>query len=373
MRILVITPYFYPHPGGSQHYIEELYSALMESNSDIEVDIICYNTEKTKEEERYKNFNVYRVDALEILTDQFALPNYLELISLIKRLKKNHTYQVVNAHTRFFDCSWWTPYIAKYLNAKSILTDHCAHHPVHDSKLVSGIVRVVDRILTPLIAKKYDEITVTNKATQKFFKNLTGSSSRIIYPGLPQVDNKKSKINIDKNKILVGFVGRMISSKNPGLVVLAAQNITKKYPSVDFYLAGDGPLLPQLKQDDNSQIKFLGKLSRERLQKLLKKTDILVHPSQHHEGLPLTLLEAGIANCAVIATDQGGTKEIIKNKKTGIIIKPNKKELIQTLEKLIKNSNLRQRLSKNLNIKVKKEFSWKKSADEFINLISKKH
>ena len=368
MRILVITPYFYPHFGGSQHYIEEIYSALMDDNPNVEVDVICYNTEKTKKEEKYRNLNIYRVDAIEILRGQFALANYLEIISLIKKLNQKHTYQVVNSHSRFFDCSWWTPYIAKYLGAKSVLTDHCAYHPTHKSWFISKIAKAVDKLLSPIISKKYDHITVVSKATQKFFKKLTGLNSKIIYPGSSNRNIKK--INTDNKKLLISFVGRMIDSKKPHLVALAAQNITKQYPNTTFVFAGDGPLLPQLQQSNNPQIKFLGKLSHEKTQKLLEKTDILVHPSQHHEGLPLTLLEAGVANCAIAATDQGGTKEIIKDKQTGLIIDspPTVKNIETTLKKLIDDSVLRKNLSKNLKKQIKNNYQWSKSARQLIEL-----
>src|SRR3990167_7935855 len=115
MRILVTTPYFYPHSGGSQNYIANLYSTLVKKHPEVKVDIVCYNTDKVSIRERYKNLNVYRVGCQEILPGQFALPNYLELLDLIKRLKKiNGRYDIVNSHTRFFDNYLWGPILAKY-------------------------------------------------------------------------------------------------------------------------------------------------------------------------------------------------------------------------------------------------------------------
>ena len=53
-KILVITPYFYPHIGGSERYMENLYAYLVRRNLQIKVDVLCYNTEKTKKEEKPK-------------------------------------------------------------------------------------------------------------------------------------------------------------------------------------------------------------------------------------------------------------------------------------------------------------------------------
>ena len=52
-RILLVTPYFYPAIGGSQKYAEELYYFLMKRYPEFKVDVICYNTQKTKRFEKY--------------------------------------------------------------------------------------------------------------------------------------------------------------------------------------------------------------------------------------------------------------------------------------------------------------------------------
>ncbi|OGV94272.1 hypothetical protein A3A66_04735 [Microgenomates group bacterium RIFCSPLOWO2_01_FULL_46_13] len=376
MRILVITPYFYPHTGGSERYIEELYHAARQLDQSIKVDILTYNTDNAKKTQHYRGFTIYRVNCWEILRGQFALPNYVELIKLARRLKANR-YDLVNSHTRFFDNSWWTPLLAKYLGAKSILTDHCADHPTHPNSLVSMVAKGVDYLVTPLIVRFYDRITVVSQATKNFIAKLGVKTATVIPGGInPQLFGKttgnqmKQQLGIGKTDIVITFVGRMIPAKNPGLVVAAAQTITARFPHTMFVLAGDGDLLAKLKKAATAKIIFTGNLSRSKVINLLKASDILVHPSVHHEGLPSVILEAAAAGCAVIATNRGGVAELIKPKRTGIIIKPTQKSLQTAVIELVNNSRQRGKLASALRKLVIENYNWKSIAREYLNLLN---
>lgn len=92
----------------------------------------------------------------------------------------------------------------------------------------------------------------------------------------------------------------------------------------------------------------------------LKNFDIFVLPSLK-EGLPYALLEAGLAELPVIATNVGGISEIVEKEKTGLLINPaDPKEITEAVEKLIKDEKLRKTLAQNLRQKVLKEFSFEK-------------
>jgi glycosyltransferase involved in cell wall biosynthesis len=101
--------------------------------------------------------------------------------------------------------------------------------------------------------------------------------------------------------------------------------------------------------------------------KYLKNFDIFVLPSIK-EGLPYVLLEAGLAELPVIATNVGGIPEIIENEKTGLLINPAEpKEIIKTIEKLIKDEKLRRTMAQNLHQKVLKEFSFEKMLQQTLS------
>lgn len=382
MKILLVSPYFYPHKGGSQQYALELYYHLRKFDPKIKVDVVTYNTDRVAAKENYKGFTIYRVPCIQILPGQFALPNYWQLFKLIGNLHKQNNYAFINSHTRFFESSWWVPFAAKLLGTKSMLTDHCATHPAHSSFLVSQIAKLVDKVLVPVVANQYDLVTVTNKATYKFVKSLGIKTPTIVYGGvdvdffkpykkISTVKLPKIKKTFKKDDIIISFVGRMIKSKGSQLLLPVAKEITQKNRNVYFIFAGGGKMYDQLKKNSSNQIFFVGPLEKDETRDLMRKSDILVHPSIHHEGFPNVLLEAGACGCAVVATDRGGTTDIIIDGKTGLITAPDIKSVKDKITQLIENEAKRKHLGASLRKWVVKNYSWDPIVKDYQKVLSK--
>ncbi len=365
IRVLVISPFFYPHIGGSQRYMEEIYSTLVKNYKGIRVDVLCYNTDIAKIKEEYKDLNIYRVPCYSILPGQFALPNPVYLFKFLW----NRKYNLIHCSTRFFDSSWWTPLYAKVTGAKIFLTDHCGDYPKHRSLLISAIAKIIDKVTSLIFLKMYDKVFSTNKHTENFLQNEFGIKSKVIYGGA-KISGKNFK-----KKIQVLFVGRMIDSKGPKLLF----KIAKKFKNLKFIFVGPGNLVRDFQEEAGKlkikNVKILGPISHAEVLTLMSRSLILVHPSYHSEGFPNVLTEAGARKMVVIATDVGGTREIILNNKTGILVKPkDEKALENALKKLMKNRKLSKKLAENLYKHVTKNFRWEKSArrlyQELINLKS---
>jgi len=89
----------------------------------------------------------------------------------------------------------------------------------------------------------------------------------------------------------------------------------------------------------------------------LKAFDVFTLPSLK-EGLPYTLLEAGGAGLAVVASNVGGIPEIIINEQTGLTFSPsNTEEILATLEGLVSDGSLRQKYREALREHIQKDFS----------------
>ena len=91
---------------------------------------------------------------------------------------------------------------------------------------------------------------------------------------------------------------------------------------------------------------------------LLNKTDIFIHPSSFAEGMPTSILEAGLMKCAIVATPAGGTAEVIDKKELGIICDATKESIKKGLEYYLENEEIRKQSAEKLHTRIKENFTW---------------
>ncbi|WP_067150587.1 glycosyltransferase family 4 protein [Pseudotamlana agarivorans] len=101
---------------------------------------------------------------------------------------------------------------------------------------------------------------------------------------------------------------------------------------------------------------------------ILQSCDLGVLSSKS-EGLPLALLEYGMAGLPVVATNVGDCNKVIASTDDGILVAPeNHEALAFAMLNLIENESLRQQLAENLKHKVQNDFSAKKAIKSVIEV-----
>ena len=92
-------------------------------------------------------------------------------------------------------------------------------------------------------------------------------------------------------------------------------------------LVGEGHLQGQVEEAIKSGplarvVRYLGRIPRERVFKVMDETDVVVLPSRWPENEPVTLLEAIAAGRAQIATDLGGMRDLVDPGQSGELAAP---------------------------------------------------
>jgi glycosyltransferase involved in cell wall biosynthesis len=132
--------------------------------------------------------------------------------------------------------------------------------------------------------------------------------------------------------------------KNHAGFLRAAASIARKFPQVEFLLAGDGHLRPGLERTAENlglrpRVHFLG--DRSDVPAVFASMDISVVAS-FSESLANAILESMAAGVPVVATRVGGTPEIVEDHETGFLIPPGNDEgLTEVLEHLLSNPEVR--------------------------------
>ena len=123
-----------------------------------------------------------------------------------------------------------------------------------------------------------------------------------------------------------------------------------EHKEVRFVFIGDGPLKSALRSRAESlgvsnTVDFHGTLAHENMLAALRSLSMIVRPSDT-EGLPVVALEAMATGIPVIATDVGGTSEVVNDHVTGLLIHPDPspREIAGPILSLIQDDSERARL-----------------------------
>jgi glycosyltransferase involved in cell wall biosynthesis len=142
-------------------------------------------------------------------------------------------------------------------------------------------------------------------------------------------------------------IGRLVAQKNPLLFVEAAASVHAAAPGVRFVIVGDGPLRAAV----GARARALGvgaavELPGERadVDEILRGAHLFWLTSSW-EGMPNVVLEAMASGVPVVATDVGGTRELIDSGRQGFLVRPDRaEEIVQYALMLIGDRELRARM-----------------------------
>ena len=183
----------------------------------------------------------------------------------------------------------------------------------------------------------------------------------------------KEKYNIPKNKLIISFVARLSEEKRPLMFVEIAKRINKTNPNTYFVIAGDGPLMNQVKEKVDENFKIIGMSNK--TEEIYTISDITINCSSL-EGLALTAYESLSMGVPVISTDVGGQTELISNTVGGIvhyndnatedIFEEEINQYVVETERVIKDL---EKISRNCRKKIKEGFTLDLMVEKFENII----
>ena len=164
---------------------------------------------------------------------------------------------------------------------------------------------------------------------------------------------------------MVSFTGRFIPEKGIPALLRAADSLSNN-SSIHFFLAGDGPLKPEIKKKNLKNVHLLGILSPEDVAAMLFTSDAVCLPTRS-EGFSTSLLEAAACKTTPIITNVGGAEELVSSREYGIIIKsssPN--EITTSIMFLFENKTMCKKMGVEISRKTSNQFSWNTTATKLI-------
>lgn len=313
--IIVFTAFYKPHLGGVEKYVENFYKNLTDKRILIITNKYDFSLAKSDKD---NTLDIIRIKSIEIIKDKYYIPTFSG-IKEIRSIIKNNIRAELHTHTRFY----FSNFLAALFGNRNRLSHYHFEHGssfVRDGSLIVRIFAFIfDKTFARYILKNAKLVFPISLGVKDFlernFKNI--KYGPVIYNSYnfksEEIKNKK------KPKLLkLLFVGRVIKSKGIYELIDACKLLSKENFPYSLTVIGDGSERITLqnyvrKKGLENNVTIRGALPFEQTQGEYKKHDMLVNPS-YTEGLPTTVLEALANGLLIVATDVGGTKEIINRK-----------------------------------------------------------
>lgn len=159
----------------------------------------------------------------------------------------------------------------------------------------------------------------------------------VIANGIDLNEFKKiKKLEFELQKFKIGFIGRLSDDKGCDILIKAVKDLK----NIELLIVGKGIFEENLKNlaKDNSNIKFLGKLSRQEILDFYQNLDLFVLPSKKHDPFGLVIAEAMAFFVPTIVTNVCGITDYLENEVNTKIIPANNAESLKTAIEWYRNN-----------------------------------
>lgn len=197
---------------------------------------------------------------------------------------------------------------------------------------------------------------------------------------LSRLGTLKYDINIENNlnnKVaVIVSCSNLINVKRVDLMLKA---LYKVYHKVKWFHFGDGILRNQLEKISKNlpphvSFEFMGRFENKDLMKWYSKNhvDLFVNTSES-EGIPVSIMEAMSFGIPVLATDVGGTSEIVKNGVNGVLINKDisSKKLAKAIDNILEDKENLYIMRRNAKETWENNFNANKNYKQFYDMLLK--
>ncbi len=335
MRIAVFATFYHPHVGGYEKNVNELVTRLVARGYII--DVITCNTNQSSLIEHHDNLTIFRVPCWSLLGGTYPVPK--PSFRFFGQFWRRH-YDCVSTQTRFFSLTMLGLVFAWLKHIPVIHTERGTRHSIVNNRWVNLVSQSVDHCMGFLINRYADCSVGVSDAACEFMEHI-GIALSLRIPNGVDIPLECWSGN-GKSSRVVCFVGRLIQAKGVQDLICVWNKIWEQFPNSSLVVVGDGAYRKKLERQACALpcIEFVGEKTPAEVKSILLKSSVFVNPS-YSEGLPTSVMEAAAIGLPIVATDVGGTYELIENGRSGWIVHPGDRDgLCTSLLSLLGNDKL---------------------------------
>lgn len=340
--------------GGRERQLSTIYK--YSDKSRLSTKVVCFNKTTSSYIEEYG----MSVDVIYLSSKNF----FKRVIEIRRIIKENNT-----------DIIWtWGGFEATFGLLLSV-TSSVKHI---NGSIRHGIVRFNKHQLWRMVVLHLSKHIVANSNAGLRANKL--KRGFVIYNGIDdkfftQKDKKpyliRTEFGIDDDTIILTSIANLVPYKDYNTILKALSAVKLSGIPFHYIAIGEGSERKNINKliqtfNLNENVSFPG--SRTDIKEILYTSDIFIHSSLG-EGCSNAILEAMAAGLPIIATDTGGTNEIVNETNGGLFEFQNTEQLANILREMICNKSKRELMAENSKRRAQTEFSTDRMMYNYYNII----
>ena len=340
MKIALVSPYDFSHPGGVGRHITALFNNFISAGHEVKV--IAPASRKVND--FGDNFiRIGRPFPIPASDSIIRIPLSLHLAPTIKKVMAEEQFDVVHLHEPFMPmlCSA----TLRFSNTVNVGTFHAAQ-----GKPGYGFARPITTWMLERRARKLHGHIAVSKPAMDYVSKFVPAEYEIIPNGVDLTHFRPDVPPIQEfcdGKLNIVFMGRLEFRKGINYLLKAFYEVKSQMPNTRLIICGPGTRLRKryetwVKDVRLKDVVFTGMVSYDQQPSYYRCADIFCAPATSHESFGLILLEAMATGRPVVATNIEGFAAVVTNGEEGILVPPmTVRPLVEALLKLLNDKQLR--------------------------------
>ncbi len=366
MKIALVSPYDFSHPGGVVNHITNLHRCLTRMGHEVRV---IAPTSKTVTNLGNDFVHIGTPRPIPASESIIRVSLSLNLGHEIKKVLDREKFDIVHLHEPFVPmlCSA----VLRFSDAVNIGTFHAA-----EGKPGYNFAWPVGRLMLRRRRRKLDGRIAVSKPALRYASRYVPGEFRIIPNGTDLNHFNPNVEPIQKfrdGKLNIVFLSRLEKRKGVDYLLPAFEEVKKKVPNSRLLIVGAGTRLRKGYEDWvldhglSNDVVFVGQVSYEDVPRYDLTADVFCVPATGHESQGIILIEAMATGRPIVATSIEGYETVVRSGEEGLLVPPkDSRSLAEALIRLLTDEPLRRAMGAK-GLQRAREFSWDEIAVRIVD------
>ena len=337
MTICFFSAQYLPTVGGVERYTYNLAKRVAAAgHSPI---VVTSALPGLPDYEESEGIQIYRLPALLPMNGRFPVPRPG---AAFRRLAAQLWAQPIDfclIQTRFYPLSLYAARQAHRRHIPAIVVDHSTGHMPMGSGPVAWAAHAYEHLACRILRRCGVRFYGVSQAVCRWLGHFGLEPDGQLYNAVDPAELRaiahapdavcwRSRLGLSPGQPLVAFAGRIIPEKGVGELMEAFR--TLEVPGAALAVAGDGPMMDQLRANCPPHVHLLGSLPYPQTLQLIAQADLYCLPTRYAEGFPTTFLEAAACGCPILTSITGGSGELLPDHSYGVQLEQPDAEHLRT-------------------------------------------